>query len=154
LLLKPEASMVSAVSTVIEFSTPDTVRLAQWPVITMVLDTPLTLTMLLLQATVRFSLIPEMLSWPPGSGAGDVVGFGVRPVDGVGMRGAVVGAVNVPEMVGGDEMIDRTLENWCAAMAAIPPTSRSTPMTISVPRIHQMRLLERGFGGGPVNGPP
>jgi len=44
--------MVSTASTVMEFCTPDTVRLAQWPVITTVLETPLTLTMLSLHAIV------------------------------------------------------------------------------------------------------
>ena len=34
----------------------------QWPVITTVLETPLTLTMLSLQAIVLFSLMPETLS--------------------------------------------------------------------------------------------
>jgi hypothetical protein len=69
--------MVSTASTVIEFCTPDTVRLAQWPVITTVLETPLTLTMLSLQAMVRFSLIPEMLRLPPGGGVSDVDGLDV-----------------------------------------------------------------------------
>ncbi len=66
--------MVSTASTVTEFLTPDTVRLAQWPVITTVLKTPLTLTMLSLQAIVRFSLIPKTLRLPPGGGMGDVDG--------------------------------------------------------------------------------
>lgn len=44
--------MVSTASTVMEFCTPDTVRLTQWPVITTVLETPLTLTMLSLHAIV------------------------------------------------------------------------------------------------------
>lgn len=53
--------MVSTESTVTEFLMPDTVRLVQWPVITTVLDMPLTLTMLSLQAIVRFTLTPETL---------------------------------------------------------------------------------------------
>ncbi len=44
--------MVSTASTVIAFCTPDTVRLAQWPVITTVFETPLTSTVLSLQAIV------------------------------------------------------------------------------------------------------
>jgi hypothetical protein len=42
-------------------------------VITTVLKTPLTLTMLSLQAIVRFSLIPETPSSSPGGGVGDVM---------------------------------------------------------------------------------
>ena len=50
----PEASMVSAVSTVTMFWEPTTVRLAQWPVSTTVFVIPLTVTTLSLQAIVRF----------------------------------------------------------------------------------------------------
>jgi len=50
----PEASMVSAVSTVTTFWEPMTVRLAQWPVSTTVFVIPLTVTTLSLQAIVRF----------------------------------------------------------------------------------------------------
>ena len=148
--------MVSTVSTVIEFWTPDTVRLAQWPVITTVLETPLTLTTLSLHAIVRFPLIPEMLSWPPGGGVGDVDGADARVllVDGAGLAGVFPGEVNGPEMVGGDVMIDRTPESWCAAKAAMPPARAITPMTMMVPRIHHMRLPDGGFGGGPENGLP
>src|SRR4051794_9991721 len=101
--------MVSTASTVIEFWTPETVRLAQWPVITTVLEIPLTLTMLSLQATVRFSLIPEMLSWPPAGAVAEVEGADVRVllVDGGGEVGLLAGEVNGMEMVGGDVMIDR-----------------------------------------------
>jgi len=62
--------MLSAASTVTEFCTPDTERLAQWPVITTVLETPLTLTALSLQAIVRFSLMPEMVRSVPAGGVG------------------------------------------------------------------------------------
>lgn len=65
--------MVSTESTVTEFLMPDTVRLVQWPVITTVLDMPLTLTMLSLQAIVRFTLTPETLRLAPAGGR--VVGF-------------------------------------------------------------------------------
>lgn len=76
--------MLSTASTVISFCTPETVRLAQWPLITTVLDTPLTLTTLSLHAIVRFSPIPETLTRSPGAGVGDVDGLGVlvRVVDG------------------------------------------------------------------------
>lgn len=89
-LLKPAASMVSTESTVTEFLMPDTVRLVQWPVITTVLDMPLTLTMLSLQAIVRFTLTPETLRLAPAGGrvvAGCAVGVGTaRETDGVGER--------------------------------------------------------------------
>ena len=45
--------MVSTASTVIWFWIPDTLRLAQWPVITTLLVIPLTLTLPPLQAIVR-----------------------------------------------------------------------------------------------------
>jgi len=125
-------------------------------VITTVLETPLTLTMLSLQAIVRFSLIPEMFSCPPGGGVGDVDGPDVRVllVDGAGLLGLFAGGVNGTEMVGGDVMVDRTPESWCAAKAAMPPARAITPMTMTVPMIHHIRLPEGGFGGGPENGPP
>jgi len=69
--------MLSAASTVTEFLAPDTVRLAQWPVITTVLENPLTLTKLSLHAIVSFSPIPATLSWPPGGGVdGDAPALG------------------------------------------------------------------------------
>ena len=148
--------MLSTASTVMEFSTPDTLSLAQWPVITTVLETPLTLTMLSLQAIVRFSLIPEMLSLPPGGGVGDADGADVlvRVVDGLALPGLVEGGPNVPVMVGGELMIERTPESWCAAKAAMPPARARNPMTMTVPKIHHMRLPEGDFCGGPYDGPP
>ena len=64
--------MLSTASTVTAFWTPETLRLVQWPVITTVLETPLTLTLTLLplQAIVRFSLMPEMLRFPPAGAVG------------------------------------------------------------------------------------
>ena len=73
-LLRPDASMVSAASTVTEFCMPDTVRLAQWPVITIVLEIPLTVTTLSLQAIVLFSLMPETGELPARRRSGDVDG--------------------------------------------------------------------------------
>lgn len=154
--------MLSTESTVISFCTPDTVRLAQWPVITTVLDTPLTLTVFWLQAMVRVSPIPETLIRSPGAGVGDVDADGdgdgvvvlVRVVEGAGLVVKVDGGPNVPEIVGGELMIDRTPESWWAAKAAMPPASASTPMAMTVPRIHHMRLPDGPCGGGPPNGPP
>ena len=148
--------MLSTESTVMAFWTPDTVRLVQWPVITTVLETPLTLTMLSLQAIVRFSLMPETLSLPPGGGVGDVDGVDalVRVVDGPGLPLVLEGGPNVPEMLGGELMIDRTPESWCAANAAMPPARAINPMTMTVPKIHHVRLPEGDFCGGPENVPP
>ena len=75
-LLKPEASMLSTASTVTAFWTPETLRLVQWPVITTVLETSLTLRLLPLQAIVRFPLTPEMLRFRP-AGAVDTEGSDV-----------------------------------------------------------------------------
>jgi hypothetical protein len=106
---------------VIAFCTPDTVRLAQWPLITTVLETPLTLTTLSLHAIVRFSLMPETLTLPPGGGVADVDGVGFLDrvvVVGEGLLGVLValdGGPNVPETVGGELMTDRAPEIWWAA---------------------------------------
>ncbi len=62
--------MLSTASIVTVFCTPDTDMLAQWPVITTVLETPLMLTVLLLQAIVWFSLIPETLMFSPAGAVG------------------------------------------------------------------------------------
>lgn len=149
--------MVSAASTVTEFFMPDTVRLAQWPVITIVLEIPLTVTTLSLQAIVWFSLMPDTSSGAPCGGSGSVDGpeLGVALVDDLGVRVVVRGEVVTGVVVTPEElMIDRTPESWCAAKAAMPPARASTPMTMIVPRIHHMRLPEGGLGGGPAYGPP
>ena len=148
--------MLSTASTVIAFWTPDTDRLVQCPVIDTVLETPLTLTMLSLQAMVRFSLIPATLSWAPGGAAGEVEGEGdfLREVDGPGLVGILGGGPNVLEMVGGEPMIDLTPEIWCAAKAAMPPARATTLMAMTVPAIHQTRLPEGRCPGGPGIGPP
>ena len=75
--------MLSTASTVTLFWTPDTDRLAQWPVITTVLETPLMLTVLLLQATVWFSLMPEMLTFSPAGAVGTAEGDVDGPAPGV-----------------------------------------------------------------------
>ena len=66
----------------------------------------------------------------------------------------MLGGLNVVEMVGGEAMIDFTPEIWCAAKAAMPPARASTPMTTTVPRIHQTRLPEGRCWGDPGSGPP
>jgi len=125
-------------------------------VITTVLESPLMVTTLSLQAIVRFSPMPEMLRLPPGGGVGDVdvdgadaVGVGVllRVVDGTVLRGLVVDGPDVAEMLGA--VVDETLESRCTTNAAMPPARARKPRTMTVPRIHQMRLFDGGFGGGP-----
>jgi hypothetical protein len=125
-------------------------------VITTVLETPLTSTMLSLQAIVRFALIPETLSSPPGGGVGDVDGLGVFVplADGPGLVGVIAGGTNVRETVGGLVMSDRTLDSWFATKAAMAPARTSAPMTMTVPRIHHTRLLDGGFDGGAEYAPP
>src|SRR6185312_14546051 len=91
LLLKPEAWIVSAVSTVTVLFMPDTVRLAQWPVIVTVLVMPLTLTTLSSHAIVSFLPMPETVKVAPG-GAVEV-----GPV----VPGARVGAPGVPGVLVG-----------------------------------------------------
>lgn len=140
--------MVSTESTVTEFLTPDTVRLAQWPVITRVLETPLTLTMLSLQAIVLFSLMPEMLMLPAGGGAeGPALGVGVRLAEGAGLLGLFLGELGLREMPGvGDRMTMPPRESRCALNAAMPPTTASMNTTKNAPKIHHRRMPERGLG--------
>jgi hypothetical protein len=113
-----------------------------------------------LQAIVRFSLTPETLTLPPGGGASDVDGDGLgvllRVVDGarLGLLEVPEGGPNVAETVGVELIIDFTPESWWAAKAAMPPARASIPTTMNVPRIHQARLPDGGFGGGPASGPP
>ena len=57
-------------------------------------------------------------------------------------------------MLGGEVMKDFTPEIRCAAKAAMPPASATTPMATTVPSIHQTRVLEGRGGGGPGMGPP
>ena len=108
-LLRPEASIVSVASTVITLFRPDTVRLAQWPVITTVLETPLTVTVLLLQVSVWFSLIPVTVSSAPcgGSGVTD---------DGAGLCGIALGGLMTREVTGGEDGATRLPRaNLCEA---------------------------------------
>jgi hypothetical protein len=151
--------MVSTDSTVMVFCTPDTDRLVQWPVITTVLATPLTLTMLSLQATVRLSPIPEILSWPPGGGAAEIDGPGVLVAVGQGpglngMLGTLEGGLNVRDIVGGDTMMDRTPEICCLTNTAITTARTTVPTAMTVPTIHHTRLPEERRPAGPGNGPP
>src|SRR6059058_353105 len=99
-LSKPDASMLSVASTMTLLRTPEMLRLAQWPVSTTWLPTPLTLTLLSLHTTVRVSLIPATLNVPPaGAVVFDVDGAaadvcGIAP-DGAGLCSGKLGNGNI-----------------------------------------------------------
>lgn len=100
--------MVSVASTVIMLFRPDTAMLAQWPVITTVLETPLTVTVLLLQVSAWFSLIPVTVSSAPCGGSGVIAD------DGAGLRGIARGGLitrEVPGVADGTTRLPR--ENRC-----------------------------------------
>jgi len=127
------------------------------PVITIVLEIPLTVT------TLSFGRRSSLFSPDAGHverrGLAAATGqasmgrkLGVGLVDGP--RGGAwivrgekssTGVVVTPEEL----MIDRTPESWCAAKAAMPPARASTPMTMIVPRIPpQCGCPEGGLGCG------
>src|SRR6185437_376191 len=122
--------MVSTDSMVIVFRTPDTVRVAQWPVITIVLETPLTLTLFSAQAMVRLFPTPATLMVAPGAGAGDVSVVGSvgsvtevpgRDADGAALRAVVLGgALARAVVVEGDGAITPPREKPFIAYTAIP----------------------------------
>lgn len=131
--------MVSTASTVIEFWTPDTVRLAQWPVITTLLEMPLTATTLSLQAIVRFSLMPETLRLAPAGAVGADVG---NAEDG--------GAAALRETLGvGDRMTKPLWECRCA----LYDTRATTPITKNGAKSHKRRKPEGDLRDGPGNVP-
>ena len=154
--------MVSTASTVTEFCMPDTVSLVQWPLIVIVLDTPLTVTLLPLQVTILFSLMPAMLILLPGAGAADVdgpaVGVLLLLVDGVGLRGALRGELNTEVFGVEGSTMTLLLEIRCATYAAMPPTTASMPTTKTAARIQNTRLPEDRRGpperGAPGKGAP
>lgn len=133
--------MLSAASTVTLFWTPETLRLAQWPVITTVFETPLTLTELSLQTIVRFSLMPATLRFPPFG----AVGAAVSEVDGTAAR--VCGIA--PEGVGvcgetlgmGPKLLLPLRETWCAVKKKMEAGRAIMPMTKTPATTHHIRLL-------------
>ena len=142
---------MSAASTVIWFWIPDTLRLAQWPVITTLLVIPLTLTLPPLQAMVRASLMPEtVMFWPAGAVDTDVGGLGARL--------AVVAAEGVGPTVGmlgmGEKVVMPLRETWCAVKRNIAAGSAIMPMTKTPRMIHNVRLLREYWADGLGNKPP
>jgi hypothetical protein len=145
--------MLSAAWTVTLFWTPETLRLAQWPVITTVLETPLTFTELSLQTIVRFSLMPATLRLPPfgavGAGVSDVEGAArvfVMAPDGVGVSEGMIGVGNIVVMP--------LRETWCAVKRKIAAGKAIMPMTKTPRMIHSVRLLREYWAEGPGNMPP
>lgn len=146
--------MVSAASTVIWFWIPDTLRLAQWPVITTLLVIPLTLTLPPLQAMVRASLMPETVIFSP-AGAVDT------DVDGIDGGIAFVGGM-VAEAVGpavgnlgiGEKVVMPLRETWCAVKRKIAAGRAIMPMTKTPRMIHNVRLLRADWADALGNKPP
>ena len=145
--------MVSAASTVIWFWIPDTLRLAQWPVITTLLVIPLTLTLPPLQAMVRASLMPETVIFSP-AGAVDT---DVDGIDGwVAFGGGTVAEAGGPAvgMIGvGNIVVMPLRETWCAVKRKIARGRTNMPTTKTPTMIHNARLREAipcdGFGNKP-----
>lgn len=152
--------MESAASTVTTLRTPDTSTRAQWPVRTTMLSTPLIVTVLSLQAMVRFSSTPDTLMLPPGGAvetvAAELVGADpgwVVEVGAVGVGVALVrrvGEVNGPADVlavlglpGGASVRETRL----LATMATPATTR--PTTSKPSAIHPNRMPAELFGGSP-----
>lgn len=138
-MLKPEASMESTASTVIEFWTPDTFRLAQWPVITTLLEMPLTVTALLLQAIVRFSLIPEMVRVAPAGAVGAELGDADDA--GAGVCAALAeGAALFEETVGlGSRVVNPPCVARWMPKTASPSGTAIVPMMKKAAKIHHIR---------------
>lgn len=148
---EPEAWIVSAASTVIWFWMPDTLTLAQWPVITTLLVIPLTLTLPPLQAMVRTSLMPETVMFSPAGAVDTDADGGVAVVGGM-----VAEAVGLAvEMLGmGKRVVMPLRETWCAVKRKIPAGRAIMPMTKTPRMIHNVRLLREDWADGPGNNPP
>jgi hypothetical protein len=154
-LPEPEAWIVSDASTVIWFWIPDTITLAQWPVITTLLVIPLTLTLPPLQAMVRASLMPETVMFSPAGAVdtdvdgidGAVAFVGGMAVEAVGLAGEMVGA--------GNSVVMPLRETWCAVKRKIAAGRAIMPMTKTPAMIHTVRLLREYWAGdGLGNKPP
>ena len=138
---------MSAASTVIWFWIPDTLRLAQWPVITTLLVIPLTLTLPPLQAMVRASLMPETVMFSP-AGAVDT------DVDGIDGMVAVAVGLAVGMLGMGEKVVMPLRETWCAVKRKIAAGRAIMPMTKTPAMIHTVRLLREYWADGLGNKPP
>ena len=151
---EPETWIVSTPSTVIWFWIPDTLTLAQWPVITTLLVIPLTLTLPPLQAMVRASLMPETVIFSP-AGAVDT---DVDGIDGwVAFGGGTVAEAGGPAvgMIGvGNIVVMPLRETWCAVKRKIAAGKAIMPMTKTPRMIHNVRLLREYWAEGLGNMPP
>ena len=145
---------MSAASTVIWFWIPDTLRLAQWPVITTLLVIPLTLTLPPLQAMVRASLMPETVMFSPaGTVDTDVVGIDGAVAFVGGMVAEAVGpAVGMLGM--GEKVVIPLRETWCAVKKKIARGRTNMPITKTPTMIHNVRLPEAIPRDGLGNKPP
>lgn len=145
---------MSAASTVIWFWIPDTLRLAQWPVITTLLVIPLTLTLPPLQARVRASLMPEtVMVSPAGAVNTDVVGIDGSVAFVGGMVAEAVGpAVGMLGM--GEKVVLPLRETWCAVKRKIAAGKAIMPMTKTPRTIHNVRLLREYWADELGNKPP
>ena len=145
---------MSAASTVIWFWIPDTLRLAQWPVITTLLVIPLTLTLPPLQAMVRASLMPETVMFSPaGAVDTDVVGIdgevtfvdGMVP-DAVGLSGEMLGT--------GKRVVRPPREIWCEVKEKIAIGRTIMPRTKTASMIQRIWPPGRNPRDGLENEPP
>ena len=142
---------MSAASTVIWFWIPDTLRLAQWPVITTLLVIPLTLTLPPLQAMVRTSLMPETVMFSPAGAVDTDVDGAVAVVGGM-VAEAVGPAVGMLGM--GEKVVMPLRETWCAVKRKIAAGRAIMPMTKTPAMIHTVRLLRAYWADGLGNKPP
>jgi hypothetical protein len=149
--------MESTASTVTEFWTPDTFRLAQWPVITTLLEMPLTLTTLWLQAIVWFSLMPEMVRVAPAGAVGVALGgvegpgagAGVPPADGAALPEEMLGVLGMGEGITKPPCVARLMPK-----TASPSGIAIVPMMNKAAKIHHTRLREVDRGGVQGGGLP
>jgi hypothetical protein len=137
--------MLSVASTDTLLRTPEMVRLAQWPVITTSLATPLMLRLLSRHATVRISLIPATLRLPPTGAVVTDVDGAVPDVCGIVPDGAGLGE----EKLGKGNMVGRPLrDTWCALKKKIARGRQIIPITKTASIIQRIWLR----GAMPVRG--
>src|SRR5271157_4060469 len=139
--------MVSTASTVIMFWTPDTLRLVQWPVITILLEMPLMLMALWLQATVRFSLMPEMVRLAPAGAVGAALGNIEGAGEGVcAALGDGAGAALLAETLGVLGVGERITIPPCECRWVLYAIKDTRPITKKGNRTHNSRAREGNVG--------